>query len=115
MQEYKPRKIRKPAPPVLFEKYICDDLTDRMDVSEESFFYKLKTVLQLNSAEGMSYFSEFCACLGLYSECVITKHEFLTLVTPLFELTEPSVFLTGAPSSYKASVSREDTDVINLL
>jgi len=95
--------------PGLIEKYISEDLIEPISKNEEIFFYRLKSVLHLNSVESTDYYAELTTCLNLYKECAITKTQLIELVRPLFELTDPSSFFTTAKESYKNSVSKEDT------
>ena len=76
-----------------WDKHVINEMASEGDQSESDFFRRVKKLLSLNSPQGSDYFNEFARCLDLFTSCIIIKPEFLTLVEPLFEVTDPTVFL----------------------
>lgn len=91
-----------------FNKYILEDLSDSLGKNEAQFFHRLKSLLQANSPAGYDYFNEFARCVDLYSTCIITKTELMTLVEPLFGPSDLTVFIHPAYASIKKALHRED-------
>lgn len=104
-----------PAPKPVFagslqacNKYIIEDLSEPFGKNEGHFFHRLKNILLLNSPPGYDYFNELARCLDLYSTCILIKSELITLVEPLFEVTDVAVFVHPAYSSIKKSANKEE-------
>lgn len=91
-----------------FGKYVIEDLADSMGKNEAQFFHRLKSLLHANSPPFFDYFNEFARVLDLYSTCIITKSELMTLIGPLFDPSDLTVFIHPAYASIKKALHKED-------
>mmetsp|Transcript_7761 Transcript_7761/g.14774 ORF Transcript_7761/g.14774 Transcript_7761/m.14774 type:complete len:1058 (+) Transcript_7761:4810-7983(+) len=104
----KRRKIDTPimqavAPPMPFyDKWLIEELNEPPK-HESGFFEALKILLVMNSSEGTDYYNEFCRCLDLYTDCVITHAELCDVVQPLFAVTNPTVFVNQNYASIRST------------
>jgi paired amphipathic helix protein Sin3a len=81
------------VPPIHFyDKYLIEELNE-VPKHEQAFFEALKILLVMNSSKGADYFNEFCRCLDLYTDCIITHVELCEVVAPLFVVTDPTIFI----------------------